>query len=604
MQARQLSIGDTLHERNPYHIPKYQRAYAWRDEHIDDFIRDLRECWREVNSGHNRNHFFGGIVTLKVDDNTVIGHHYKVIDGQQRLATFTILISLIERAYIELSEIVKAAGDENISATCQQRADTLRSDFLTYNGEKDGRPCILSRLELSRRDIRLFPELINHRDPEVDNRDSLSHKNLKYAYDTIRSDLVNEIINNLDDYSEKITRLENLKKVALDHSLIIHITGDNEEEGNRLFQVINDRGAGLTDGDLLRSRSLELLESYDTHQELAEEAWDELLAEEISTVDHFLKVFYSSRKSERPRKSNLFDDFANAFLDYQIPINTEMADNILDLVQEVETERSVFLNVLAGEWPYELIDSRISEWDRNRLKLLMSGLNHTLCIPLLLAAVKLEQTTFSDLVNLLERFVFRYVIVCDRHVGTLSKVYLEHSVLIRDNPETYSIANLKTRLNQLQNEDASDSLFKADLPEKIYYKRGGNKTLKYFLTTVEDYLRWAKESEQGEPRCFDKSRVFDLSHTTIEHIYPQRARSTNRNDQLEQCKHKLGNLSFWSSHDNSRSGNNPFHEKKVRYNNSNVGLNTELYQLDEWDIQQFNDRNNRLVKYATIIFSA
>jgi len=579
MQARQLSIGDTLHERNPYHIPKYQRAYAWRDEHIDDFVRDLKECWDDVNSGQTRNHFFGGIVTLKVDDSTVIGHHYKVIDGQQRLATFTILISLIERAYLELSEIGVATGDQNRSDTCRQRAETLRSDFLTYNGEKDGKPCILFRLELSRRDIRLFPELINHRDPGVDNRDSLSHKNLKYAYDTIRSDLVNEIITRSDDYSEKITCLENLKKVALDHSLIIHITGDNEEEGHRLFQVLNDRGAGLTDGDLLRSRSLELLEGHDTHQVLAEDVWDELLAEETSTVDHFLKAFYSSRKSERPRKSNLFDDFANAFLDYQMPIDMEMSENILNLVQEVESERSVFLKVLAGDWPYERVDHQISEWDRNRLKLLMSGLNHTLCVPLLLAAANLEQTAFSELVNLLERFVFRYVIVCDIHVGTLSTAYLEHSALIRNNPTEYSIATLRTKLNQLQDENTSDSVFKVNLPEKIYYKRGGNKTLKYFLTTVEDYLRWVNESGQGRPRCFDKSRVFDLSHITIEHIYPQRARVANMNEQLEQHKHRLGNLSFWSSHDNTRSGNNPFHEKKERYNNSNVGLNTELYLL-------------------------
>jgi hypothetical protein len=306
--------------------------------------------------------------------------------------------------------------------------------------------------------------------------------------------------------------------------------------------------------------------------------------------------------SDRPRRSNLYDDFKRDFLNYDAPISEEDADEILEIVQEIETERSIFLNVLSGEWPYEEEHQNVTTWDRNRLKLLMWGLNHKLCIPLLLAAVQLEQLIFRNLVKLLERFVFRYVIVCDAHVGKLNKLYLEQAAEIRDDPEAYRLSNLTRELRRLQNDDASEPVFTTNLSEKIQYKRGGNKTLKYFLTTVEDYLRWAKEDRRGAPKCLDDSRVFDLSRVTIEHIYPQRAQEAFRDDELEEVKHRLGNLSFWSPRDNVRAGNDPFDVKRERFNNSLVGLNQELAQLDSWDMDEFDNRQEGLIDLAKMIF--
>ena len=43
MIPTELSFGDLLHQRQPFIIPKYQRAYAWGEEEIDDFTTDLVE---------------------------------------------------------------------------------------------------------------------------------------------------------------------------------------------------------------------------------------------------------------------------------------------------------------------------------------------------------------------------------------------------------------------------------------------------------------------------------------------------------------------------------------------------------------------------------
>ena len=583
MNARQLSMGDALHKRSPFQIPKYQRAYAWQEEQIEDFVKDLRECWEIAKSGQKRSHFFGSIVTVLMGDATLKGHHHKVIDGQQRLATFTILISLIERSYRELAQQAKEENKKEIVKTCKSRADILRTKYLTDRIKVDGTLKDLARLVLSQRDNQFFPEIVKHSEPPVNQDSPLSHRNLKNAYDSIRADLIDEILKDVNSLKEKIQRLKILQDVVLDYSLIIHITGDDTGEGHRLFQVLNDRGVGLTDGDLLRSRTLELLEGH-ACQNIAEEVWNLLLSEEISTVDQFLRAFYSSRESKRPRRSNLFDDFSEAFLSFRFPLSQRDADQILKLLQEIEEERAIFLNIKSGTWPFEQDIPQVSNWDKNRLALLMNGLNHQLCIPLLLAAVKVSQVFFRDLVMCLERFVFRYVIICDVHVGNLTKLYMEQAAQIRSNSQNYKLSTLIDELKKLQTEDAPDSVFETNLPEKMQYKRGGNKSLKYFLITIEDYRRWVLESGQGKPKAFEDTKVFDFSRITIEHIYPRNAQNKYQNATLEDCKNRFGNLSFWSSHDNTRAGNRPFSEKKARYNKSNVGLNKALGQLNEWTL--------------------
>ena len=85
------SIGDLLSSRNPFVIPKYQRAYSWGKDEVEAFCEDVRDIKEE--------YFFGGIVSVfELYDNSP-GRIYKVVDGQQRLATFTILLYVLKEAF-------------------------------------------------------------------------------------------------------------------------------------------------------------------------------------------------------------------------------------------------------------------------------------------------------------------------------------------------------------------------------------------------------------------------------------------------------------------------------------------------------------------------
>ncbi|NLA43632.1 DUF262 domain-containing protein, partial [Candidatus Saccharibacteria bacterium] len=71
-----------------YHIPAYQRPYAWTEEESGTLFDDLYDFFRTEDDD---NYFLGSIVLIKEDNNP----HSDVIDGQQRLTTLTILLAAL-----------------------------------------------------------------------------------------------------------------------------------------------------------------------------------------------------------------------------------------------------------------------------------------------------------------------------------------------------------------------------------------------------------------------------------------------------------------------------------------------------------------------------
>ena len=127
---------DSLFKEKLLRIPDYQRGYAWRREQLEDFWEDL------VNLPEGRSHYTG-VLTLKeipasqvakdarefwlVDDHSYRLYH--IVDGQQRLTTFILLL----QAYIELlRELPENAGkaDDAIYINDTLSIAALESRFL------------------------------------------------------------------------------------------------------------------------------------------------------------------------------------------------------------------------------------------------------------------------------------------------------------------------------------------------------------------------------------------------------------------------------------------------------------------------------------------
>lgn len=111
---------DSLFKQKIFRIPDYQRGYAWQHEQLKDFWDDL------INLAEGRSHYTG-VLTLKqvgvspsekehwlCDDHSYRVYH--LVDGQQRLTTFIILLQALVECIRSLREF-KGKPDSEIFVT-------------------------------------------------------------------------------------------------------------------------------------------------------------------------------------------------------------------------------------------------------------------------------------------------------------------------------------------------------------------------------------------------------------------------------------------------------------------------------------------------------
>ncbi len=608
MQPTKLQVGDLMSQRSPFVVPKYQRAYAWEAEQIDDFIQDLRKCWSfRQDTGNSRDHFLGGIVSISHNvAGTKSGRQYEVIDGQQRLASFMLLFAGIKRGFELISEKAFQTR-KSISDRAKSKANSIKKDYLELEDSRDEGIDSILRVSLSRADREFFQSIIRSYPSKV-SKSRESHERIIFASDRIWNLLISPMVENSRAYQKRFDDLSRLLDVAANDCFIIHLVTKSPKEAYRLFQVLNDRGVGLSEGDLLRSLTLELLDTDETKaipsiQKEVEECWDEILGGRVLIIKDFLIAYYTSKTQRRPSKHGLYDDFCDEFIEFRDrePTTAEIA-SIKSLVTDLRDEIEIYHNIIEGNWPYNPGNRKIYEWDTKRLRILIKSLKHTLILPLLLAAVKLDEEIFSELIQLTERFVFRYITVCKRHPGPLAEIYYKHAVSIRNSPSAFKLTQLQSDLRILQDSRADDDLFLVTLPIRIKYnEKGGNGELLYFLVTIEYYYRWAKKNQRGNPKCLDKGITYNIRNNNIEHIYARNPKV--KITAMEERKNEIGNLSFWSQDDNQKAGNKDFVDKKDLYKESKVSLTKELSLKKSWTVTHIEDRKKLFLTNASRIFS-
>lgn len=106
--------------RENYHIPIYQRPYEWEEKNIDDFLTSITDGYKEMKEEglDSKPVFFGAIQVNKEEDNI---DKLDIVDGQQRLTTFILLIDVLQdncKRYCVSTEIIDNA-DELRASLCK-----------------------------------------------------------------------------------------------------------------------------------------------------------------------------------------------------------------------------------------------------------------------------------------------------------------------------------------------------------------------------------------------------------------------------------------------------------------------------------------------------
>lgn len=581
-----------------FEVPRYQRHYAWKEKEIATFIRDLELSRAARENRRPRDHFLGGVVTARAPIQGSTRQNLQVIDGQQRLATFMILILQLATAMSKL-----ATGLENEDAEVAKflaaRAKILRERYEAFQDAINMHVIHVPRLTLSVPDNDFFLALLRAEQPEATRR---SHQLLRSAFDAI-GDYFDGVVQGKATPPEKAQALDLVHEVLEQDWTLIHMGAESRTSAYMLYQVLNDRGVGLTEGELMRASTLEALEPHLPVQQmrLAEEAWDAMLAESAIEVRRALQWIFASHFGRSAGPATLLTEFQEAMFPMlrDDGINADDAASLAKSVADLRDEFAKLERIADGEMPFEGANN-VCTWERDRLRLLILHLKQGDCIPLLLAASLLSAGEFSEIVQILERFCFRYVLLAEGPRSESISIFDKHSLEIRRNPAAYNVASLTADLRSLVDLHASDEVFEARLRTFGYPRAESRKPLKYFLMTIEHFIRWYDEGAQGKPRCRDLLRIFDFENGTIEHVYAEN--SAQSDPALEPLLDTLGNLTFLSPAENDAAGAKPFEQKKLHLGKSTTELNRKIAAEADWTAAVVRRRHDRLIEIALKVF--
>ena len=85
LRAQESTLADLLCNGTEMAMPPYQRSYSWEISEAQALISDLHDA-----SDSGDNHFIGAIVLVREESG-----RFLIVDGQQRLTTLTILLSVL-----------------------------------------------------------------------------------------------------------------------------------------------------------------------------------------------------------------------------------------------------------------------------------------------------------------------------------------------------------------------------------------------------------------------------------------------------------------------------------------------------------------------------
>ena len=263
-----------------YHIPAYQRPYAWTKEETGILFDDLYEFYKTEATD---NYFLGTIVLIKAEDKP----HADVIDGQQRLTTLTILFSVLAS---------KLTGDarEACDALLQEKGNILAGI--------PARP----RVHLRQKDQDFFNKYIQ--EVHITSLLGIDRATLPTEAQQHIQENCKELLEKFESYFEgDQNELIKFSSFLLNRCFLVSVSTDSQASAFRVFSVMNSRGLDLLPIDIIKSEIIG--EIPEDEQQKYTEKWEDL--ENETGREGFNEVFTHTRTifaKERPKKG-LLEEF-------------------------------------------------------------------------------------------------------------------------------------------------------------------------------------------------------------------------------------------------------------------------------------------------------
>jgi uncharacterized protein with ParB-like and HNH nuclease domain/predicted transport protein len=561
MKANEANLLVFLKKSPQFVIPIYQRTYSWTPKECEQLWNDI------LRTGENdalSAHFVGSIVYIEKGLSQVSSQSpLLVIDGQQRLATVTLLLAALAKALDSLPE----GKREPVDGFSPRK---LRNYYMV-NPEEDGERHY--KLILSQTDRDSLMAIVSGREEPKEHSLRIAENFAMFE---------NSIAERKGDLAAVCKGLAKL--------LVVDVALSRDQDNPQLiFESMNSTGRELSQADLIRNFILMGLEPK-LQTRLYEEFWHPIEVdfgqEAYSThFDGFMRHYLTVKTGEIPNVREVYDAFK---MHARSPDAAKAG--VEALVKDIRNFAKYFC-AMALDTEIDP-DLKVAFHDLRELKV-------DVAYPFLLelyhdyANGALARADFVDAVRFVEAYVFRRAI-CSIPTNSMNKTFSTFAKALRKDRYLESIKAHFLGLPSYRRFPSDDD-FQRDLQTRDLYNLPRRS---YWLRRLENHNR--------------KERV-PVDEYTIEHIMPQNenlslAWRTALGPEWKRVQqtwlHSLGNLTLTGY--NSEYSDRSFVEKRDMvggFKESPLKLNSGLGNLEKWDEDEIKERAGRLCATAVSVWA-
>jgi hypothetical protein len=570
-----------------YIIPRYQREYSWTKEQLEDFYTDIVSNIKEDKGNYEiQEYFFGTVILVGKMEKT--NKPIEIIDGQQRITTITILLSV-------LSDILYNY-DDNLSTLLWKYIIAQDNDGNLYNVLENDTASPYFQKKIQMRGIK--PENDKKKDnyPRIDYGDiedlekelSTEAELIKKAHDFFRIKLEDENLSAPIFKNSNLSKVEKLKLVRdqLLGSSFVYIISENVNDVNVIFENINSKGLQLSALDLIKNEIFSV-QNETVPLDEAKLIWSNIKMNlrndgEYISVQKFYRYFWLSRYT--------YSTDRDLYKKFKKNINK---NEYMTFLRELETASKNYAHIIKPKHDYFRTSSKGNNVGKedlqyfiNSLDFLQNTLNIEQVQVLLITLVDrynsglLSFKNMKSMVRFLEEFHFIYNGIMKERTNALVNKYGNVAREIYKSENQNQIINEFNKLKQgfieLLPED--NQKFISNFVQINYSsKTNGMDNIQKRKNSITKYAIYKIEEKLSE----DNGTNFDTISATIEHIIPESSEDDKKSIL------NIGNLLILEKNLNEECENYKFSKKKSVYKKSNYHF-VKAFTKKYSDIKEFS----------------
>lgn len=573
-----------------FEIPEYQRQYVWGDDNINQLLEDIKEhCERNISrKKEDKEEYFLGSLVLqkKYSDNK-----YQVLDGQQRLTTLLLIISVMR-------DIAKD------SKTANNRDTYVKEPANPDEGIEEETHRITFSAIRSSPEFKKFCEeyIFNHKDEKgiKDKYDEIKKNNKKESDNISIGNMYNalKIIKNFFESLDELKFTEEYIYTLLNNVIMIYISTEEFDDAYRLFTIINTSGIPLSHSDILKAMNLGVIEDKGEREKWAK-YWEEIEQNiNSSHVGYYFDSFlYCIRDILIQKKAQqaLLNEFENII--YVSSVNgkkspeqekNRLLEKGVKTFEFIKTYYDIYEKIILFEGIEEnnFKNNEVNEY-KNLIHILKKEFTSKDWItPLLMYFKKFGYERLLEFLKKLELNVLSGLICLTP--SPRKDMFFKIIGLINDKDSPAEIINSDILAKPVHNNrDIIDEARRIIKEEEIY-----NKNYKKYILLKYEYL-----SQDNS------TTISNYSNLQIEHVLPQKPSEDSdwlkifNEDEREKWRHNIANLILVNSKINKALSNYEFKAKKDILNGRIQDIfngSREILAEDEWKPDTLEKRNKKM----------